>query len=220
MTARDHPGDRMLTATSDTRPRSSRLPRHERRRQLLDAALEVFVSQGYHQAAMDDIAERAGVSKPVLYQHFPGKLELYIALLDTQAEALGDAVVAALAGTTDNRERIHGVLSAYFAFVDRSDHDGAFRLIFESDLVNEPAVRDRVESVTRRTMLAVADTVAADTGLGRAEAQLLATALTGAAQVAARWWLAEERPISQEDAIRLLESLLWRGISNFPRQGS
>jgi AcrR family transcriptional regulator len=198
--------------------RGGRLPRSARRKQLLAAAQEVFVANGYHAAAMDDIAERAGVSKPVLYQHFPGKLELYLALLDTQAEALGDTVVAALVGTNDNRERIHGVLSAYFAFVDRSDHDGAFRLIFESDLVNEPAVRDRVENVTKRTMLAVADTVASDTGLGRDEAQLLATALTGAAQVAARWWLAEERPISQEDAIRLLESLLWRGISNFPRQ--
>src|SRR5580693_10508456 len=73
--------DRTLTATSDARPRT-RLPRHERRRQLLDAALEVFVSQGYHAAAMDEIAERAGVSKPVLYQHFPGKLDLYLALLD------------------------------------------------------------------------------------------------------------------------------------------
>jgi AcrR family transcriptional regulator len=199
--------------------RPVRLPRSARRKQLLAAAQQVFVAQGYHAAAMDDIAERAGVSKPVLYQHFPGKLELYLALLDTQAEALGDTVVSALAGTTDNRERIHGVLSAYFAFVDRTDHDGAFRLIFESDLVNEPAVRDRVENVTRRTMLAVADTVAADTGLSQDEAQLLATALTGAAQVAARWWLAEDRPISQDDAIRLLESLLWRGISNFPRQG-
>jgi AcrR family transcriptional regulator len=194
------------------------LPRSARRKQLLAAAQEVFVANGYHAAAMDDIAERAGVSKPVLYQHFPGKLELYLALLDTQAEALGDGVVAALAGTTDNRERIHAVLSAYFSFVDRSDHDGAFRLIFESDLVNEPAVRDRVESVTRRTMLAVAETVAADTGLGKAEAELLATALTGAAQVAARWWLGEDRPIAQAEAVHLLESLLWRGISNFPRQ--
>src|SRR4029079_8810698 len=77
-----------LTATSDARPRSSRLPRHERRRQLLDAALEVFVSQGYHAAAMDGIAERAGVSKPVLYQHFPGKLELYLALLDESVGTL------------------------------------------------------------------------------------------------------------------------------------
>jgi AcrR family transcriptional regulator len=198
--------------------RGGRLPRSARRKQLLAAAQEVFVANGYHAAAMDDIAERAGVSKPVLYQHFPGKLDLYLALLDTQAEALSDAVLAALAGTTDNHQRIHGVLSAYFAFVDRSDHDGAFRLIFESDLVNEPAVRARVDSVTEKTMRAVSDVVASDTGLAPAEAQLLATALTGAAQVAARWWLASDRPVAQEDAILLLESLLWRGISNFPRQ--
>ena len=198
--------------------RGGRLPRSARRKQLLTAAQEVFVANGYHAAAMDDIAERAGVSKPVLYQHFPGKLELYLALLDTQAEALAETVISALAGTTDNHQRIHAVLSAYFGFVDRSDHDGAFRLIFESDLVNDPAVRERVERVTEKTMLAVADTVASDTGLSKSEAQLLATALTGAAQVAARWWLASDRPVAKEDAIHLLESLLWRGISNFPRQ--
>ncbi|SHF83049.1 transcriptional regulator, TetR family [Jatrophihabitans endophyticus] len=199
--------------------RGARLPRSARRKQLLAAAQAVFVANGYHAAAMDDIAERAGVSKPVLYQHFPGKRELYLALLDTQAAALADAVVQALATTDDNQQRIHAVLSAYFSFVDRDDHDGAFRLIFESDLVNDPEVRNKVESVTERTMTAVADTVAADTGLGRPEAELLATALTGSAQVVARWWLASDRPVSQDDAIALLESLLWRGISNFPRQG-
>ncbi len=207
----------MSSALGAEMGRGARLPRSARRKQLLAAAQQVFVANGYHAAAMDDIAERAGVSKPVLYQHFPGKLELYLALLDTQTEALRDAVIDALAGHTDNRERIHGVLSAYFAFVDRDEDDGAFRLIFESDLVNDPAVRDRVESVTRTTMEAVADVVAADTGLAQAEAALLATALTGAAQVAARWWLASDRPVSQEEAVALLESLLWRGISNFPR---
>ena len=199
--------------------RPTRLPRSARRKQLMAAAQEVFVANGYHAAAMDDIADRAGVSKPVLYQHFPGKLELYLALLDTQAQALSDAVHDALAATDDNRLRIHGVLTAYFEFVDRADEDGAFRLIFETDLGNDPVVRERVEAVTQKTMEAVADTVAGDTGLGRAEAELLSTALTGAAQVAARWWLASDRPVSQADAIRLLESLLWRGISNFPRQG-
>ena len=195
------------------------MPRSARRKQLLAAAQEVFVAQGYHAAAMDDIAERAGVSKPVLYQHFPGKLDLYLALLDTQASALAEGVRVSLEGTSDNRERIHRVLSAYFGFVDRDDHDGAFRLIFESDLVNDPEVRKRVESVTARTMQAVADTVASDTGLSRAEAELLATALTGSAQVVARWWLASDRPVTQDEAITLLESLLWRGISNFPRRG-
>src|SRR5437762_8993805 len=129
MTARDYPGDQILTATSDTRPRSSRLPRHERRRQLLDAALEVFVSQGYHAAAMDDIAERAGVSKPVLYQHFPGKLELYLALLDTHCDAMIERIRSAMDATNDNRERVRGAVKAYFDFVD---HEGeAFRLVFE-----------------------------------------------------------------------------------------
>lgn len=194
------------------------MPRPARRQQLLAAAQEVFVANGYHGAAMDDIAERAGVSKPVLYQHFPGKRELYLALLDAQAETLADAVVQALATTEDNQQRVHAVLSAYFSFVDRDDHDGAFRLIFETDLGNDPDVRSRVELVTRRTMNAVADTVAADTGLHREEAELLATALTGSAQVVARWWLDSERPVPRERAILLLESLLWRGISNFPRQ--
>ena len=95
-----------MTATSDTRPRSSRLPRHERRRQLLDAALEVFVSQGYHAAAMDDIAERAGVSKPVLYQHFPGKLELYLALLDESVGTLVETVGGALRSNADPKQRV------------------------------------------------------------------------------------------------------------------
>ncbi len=199
--------------------RGGRLPRSARRKQLLAAAQQVFVANGYHAAAMDDIAERAGVSKPVLYQHFPGKLELYLALLDLQAEVLSAAVHDALARTDDNRMRIHGVLTAYFEFVDRDDEDGAFRLIFETDLGNEPSVRTRVEAVTQKTMQAVADTVAEDTGLDRASAELLATALTGAAQVAARWWLASDRPLSQTDAVGLLEGLLWRGISNFPRQG-
>ena len=62
-----------MTAAEDARPTGlARLPREERRAQVLRAAREVFVAQGYHTAAMDDIAERAGVSKPVLYQHFPG----------------------------------------------------------------------------------------------------------------------------------------------------
>jgi AcrR family transcriptional regulator len=208
-----------MSDTIDT-ARGGRLPRSARRRQLLAAAQEVFVANGYHAAAMDDIAERAGVSKPVLYQHFPGKLELYLALIDEQAEALTSAIKDALARTDDNRERIHAVLSAYFEFMDGTARraPGAYRLIFETDLGKEPAVRDRVERSTREIMHAVADTVAGDTGLDRAQAELLAMTLTGGAQVAARWWLENDRPVPHADAVRLLEALLWRGISHFPRQ--
>lgn len=211
-----------ISATDADTARGARLPRSARRKQLLAAAQEVFVSNGYHAAAMDDIAVRAGVSKPVLYQHFPGKLELYLALLDTHAEDVLNRVRGALAETDDNRIRVHNVLTAYFDFVDGEDRgdQGAFRLIFESDLGNEPAVRERVDRVGRLILQAVADTVAADTGLGRAQAELLSVALTGAAQMTATWWLAADRPISKAEAVRLLETLQWRGISNFPLQGA
>src|ERR1700753_4470752 len=107
-TARSPDADRsrrdIVIATSQTtRSASTRQPRPARRNQLLGAAREVFVAQGYHAAAMDDIAERAGVSKPVLYQHFPGKRELYLALLDAESETLIAAVGQALAATDDNR---------------------------------------------------------------------------------------------------------------------
>src|SRR4051795_10438927 len=100
-----------------TAGRPTRLPRSARRKQLLGAAQEVFVAQGYHSAAMDDIAERAGVSKPVLYQHFPSKLDLYLALLDQHADDLVRRVRRALASTTDNYERVHGSITAYYDFV-------------------------------------------------------------------------------------------------------
>jgi AcrR family transcriptional regulator len=195
--------------------RGSRLPRSARRKQLLAAAQEVFVAQGYHAAAMDDIAERAGVSKPVLYQHFPGKLELYLAVLDTHSGALVDSVRRAMAATTDNAQRVHNAVSAYFEFVDGGE--GAFRLVFETDLRNEPAVRDRVALASRRCMEAIADTIAADTGLPRPQAELLSVAVTGTSEMAARWWLDSARAVPKAEAVRLVESLVWRGISNFPR---
>jgi AcrR family transcriptional regulator len=115
-----------------------RLTRLQRRKQLLDAAQRVFVRAGYHAAAMDDIAAEAGISKPVLYQHFPGKLELYLALLDLGTGALEAVVRDALASTTDNHQRVQATISAYFGVM--TDPEGTFRLVFESDLTGEPAV--------------------------------------------------------------------------------
>src|SRR6201989_2518108 len=107
------------------------MPRRERRAQLLGSAREVFVAQGYHAAAMEDIAVRAGVSKPVLYQHFPGKLELYLALLDQHADELEAQVRRALSASPDNAARVGASVAAYYEFVDRDGE--AFRLVFESD---------------------------------------------------------------------------------------
>src|SRR5688572_31594646 len=116
-----------MTETAQSAPagRGVRLPRTARRAQLLAAAQQVFVERGYHAAAMDEIAERAGVSKPVLYQHFPGKLELYLALLEQHSEALVEKQRAALQSTDDNWQRVVASFKAYFDFV--SGEGGAFR---------------------------------------------------------------------------------------------
>jgi AcrR family transcriptional regulator len=204
-----------LTATSDARPRSNRLPRHERRRQLLDAALEVFVSQGYHSAAMDEIADRAGVSKPVLYQHFPGKLDLYLALLDESVDALVDAVRGALRSTTDNKQRVAATFSAYFQYV--AGEGQAYRLVFESDLSNESAVRARLERGQHECAEMISQVVRQDAGLEEDEAYLVSVGMVGLAQVTARYWLSRLDHIPRETAEQLVARLAWRGISGWPR---
>ena len=213
-----------MTASQDTdeRPRTGktstgRLPRSARRNQLLGAAEEVFVAQGYHAAAMDDIAERAGDSKPVLYQHFPGKLELYLALLDKHCDALVEAIRGALEATTDNKLRVQATTEAYFAYV--AAESGAFRLVFESDLTNEAAVRERVEAVTRATATLVSKVIAEDTDLPEEEAMLLAVGVCGLCQITARFWLAQGGTIPKDEAVRLVSSLSWRGLKGFPMHG-
>ncbi|MGQ0625175.1 MAG: TetR/AcrR family transcriptional regulator [Sporichthyaceae bacterium] len=204
-----------MSSLGDGAVRSARLPRTARRRQLLDAALSVFVVQGYHAAAMDDIAEKAGVSKPVLYQHFPGKRDLYLALLDESASALMESVRAAMASTTDNKARVLATVRAYYEFIDH--HNGAFRLVFESDLTGESEVRDRVDAVERQCAEATAALIAEDTGLPEAEARLLGAGLAGIAQVTARSWAAGGEGVPREVAIDLVSRLIWRGIRGFPR---
>ena len=204
-----------MSDTDQMRPRGGRLPRKARRAQLLDSALEVFVAQGYHSAAMDDIAERAGVSKPVLYQHFPGKLDLYLALLEQSSDRIIDATKVALASTTDNKLRVIATMQVFYDYV--ANAQGAFRLVFESDLTNEPAVRAQVDRVTSVCADEITHVISEDTGLSPEASRLLAVSLVGMAQVSARYWLAEGGEIDQSDAATLVAGLAWRGISRFPR---
>ena len=204
----------MIATSQTTRSASTRLPRPARRRQLLGAAREVFVAQGFHAAAMDEIAERAGVSKPVLYQHFPGKLDLYLALLDESVAELVGAVSQALASTTDNAQRVPATFRAFFDYVSGAGE--AFRLVFESDLSNEPAVRARLDRAMYECAEMVSEFIRSDAGVSNDEADLLGMALVGMAQVSSRYWLSTERAIEKDTAEDMLSRLAWRGISSWP----
>jgi AcrR family transcriptional regulator len=164
---------------------------------------------------MDEIADRAGVSKPVLYQHFPGKLELYLALLDESVGTLMETVRDALSSNADPKQRVAATFGAYFEYVGGQGQ--AYRLIFESDLSNEPAVRDRLDLVQRQCAEMVSQTVREDAGLSDDEAHLLSVGMVGMAQVTARYWLSARDHIPREAAEQLVARLAWRGISGWPR---
>ena len=196
-------------------PRVTRLPRDQRRAQLLDAANDVFTSKGYHAAAMDDIADAAGVSKPVLYQHFPSKLDLYLALLDTSCDRLVEVVREALDSTEDNADRVVATMGAFYEFV--SSASGEFRFVFESDLTGDGQVQQRLWRVNNEIADAIAEVIVSDTGLAADQAKLLAISLVGTAQVSARWWVSNGRGhVDLAEAKQLVSRLAWRGIRGFP----
>jgi AcrR family transcriptional regulator len=198
--------------------KSARLPRDERRAQLLVAALEVFTAAGYHSAAMDEIADRANVSKPVLYQHFPSKLELYLAVLDLHIDSLVFAIQKAIASNRENSSRVAATVEAYFGFIDAEGE--AFRLLFESDMNLEPQVRERLNRMTYDCAAAVSAVISIDTGLGKEESMMLAVGIIGTVQTTARHWLDRDGKIDRQRATELVMNLIWRGISGFPKSQS
>ena len=205
----------MSTIDTSNKPR---LPRDERRALLLSAALEVFTAAGYHSAAMDEIADRANVSKPVLYQHFPSKLDLYLAVLDLHIDSLVFEIQRAIASTPDNANRVHATVDAYFAFIEKEGE--AFRLLFESDMSVEPSVRERLNRMTYDCAAAVSAVISIDTGLGKEESMMLAVGIIGTVQTSARHWLDRDGKIDRRRATELVMNLIWRGISGFPKSQS
>ena len=198
--------------------KSNRLPRDERRAQLLIAALEVFTVAGYHSAAMDEIADKAQVSKPVLYQHFPSKLDLYLAVLDLHIDSLVFAIQKAIASNRENSSRVAATVDAYFGFIDSEGE--AFRLLFESDMNLEPQVRERLNRMTYDCAAAVSAVISIDTGLGKEESMMLAVGIIGTVQTTARHWLDRDGKIDRTRATELVMNLIWRGISGFPKSKS
>lgn len=192
--------------------RRGRLSAPQRREQLLAVAGDKFAAHGFHALSMEAIADAAGVSKPVLYQHFPSKRALYLALVDDAADELMRQVTTALEGTTDNRERVGGAIQAFFEFVG----DPRFRLLFLTADSADDEIAAKVDSAKRGVSEAVAKLIAADAGLSQSSAELLATGVQGLAIAGATWWV-DHPELDPEKAVALLGRLLWRGLGGFER---
>lgn len=159
-----------------------RLPAPERRQQLLDVACEMFAERGFHSTSMDDIALTAGVTKPVLYQHFPSKRALYLELLDRIGNDLLRAITAATERATTGRARVEQGFQAYFQFV--TDNRSEFRLLFGASVRNDAEFAEIVDHVIEQ--VAVAVTTLIDIEGSSTHRSVLAHALVGIAEATSR----------------------------------
>ncbi|GAA1170970.1 TetR/AcrR family transcriptional regulator [Ornithinimicrobium humiphilum] len=190
------------------------MPRDERRALLLEAALGAFSEQGYHATSMDDIAERAGVSKPVLYQHFDSKLDLYLGLAGRVCDEVVAKIEGALASTTDNGERIEACLHGFFELVDRPG--SGYQLVFDSDMGGQREVAALLDEARRRCAEAIGRVLQEQSPLTWDECVLLGSTLVGMAQSAARHWVESGSTIPRREAADLVAKLAWRGMGNVP----
>ncbi len=190
-----------------------RLRAADRRAQLLEVARRVFGNSGFHGVSMDDVAKEAGVTKPILYDHFPSKKELYLELLDEDLSALHESVKQALDSPTGNRERIRRSFLAYFDFVDEQA-DG-FRLMMQETVGAEKDFRKRVERTRDQILGEVADLIVRESGgrLDRDRAETVALALIGMVETVAQRTPGGP-PQKRRADVGLLVQLAWRGITN------
>jgi AcrR family transcriptional regulator len=185
----------------------------ERRAQLLVVARSVFGRKGFHAVSMDAVAKEAGVTKPILYDHFSSKRDLYLALLDADLATLLDRVKEALDSPIGNRERIRASFQAYFDFVD--EHAEGFRLLMQETVGPERDFRDRVKAARDQILAEVADLIVRESRgrLDRGHAEIVALGLIGMAETVAQRNPGGP-PERRREAVDILVQLAWRGITN------
>ena len=198
-------------------PRGSRrrLPATERREAILGAALEVFSERGFHGASLEDVAARGGISKALIYEHFPSKRELERALLETHVQELLARVLAAIAESEGEEERLRAGVDAFLGFV--SEHPVAWRLLFRN--VGDPDIAEAFAALQAEVAQTVADLMvanvphayrAADPEFVQA-AEMTAQQLTGAVQALANWW--DDHPeVARERILELAMDFAWVGL--------
>jgi AcrR family transcriptional regulator len=203
-----------MADTTTGRKRRMRAP--ERREQLLEVARKVFGRRGYHTVTMDAVAREAGVTKPILYDHFPSKRELYLSLLEADLANLKERLGEALETSKGNRERIRGSFQAYFDFVD--DHAEGFRLVMQEAVGSERESREKVFRFRDEVLEQVTEVIARESrgNLDRREAADVALGLIGMVETVAQ----RDAGAAKEQRAKTVDTLVrlaWRGITGLTR---
>jgi AcrR family transcriptional regulator len=198
---------------------SRRLTGEQRRQQLVEVAASLFSERGYRSTTMDDVAEAAGVTKPLLYQHFSSKKALYLELVDEVAHRMLAAVAEATSQAESPRQKVEFSLNAYFILV--VSDKASFQLLYDRDHGGDEELGRAVRQVQHALVTAIEPLI--DAGLDDNHRRFLASGMVGMAEGASLSWIEsqvdavpiatdEERLAEADRLARRLSSLMWAGL--------
>ena len=187
---------------------SQRLTAPARREQVLDVALQVFAQHGFHGSSMNDVAEAAGVTKPVLYQHFDSKRDLYHSLLEEVGNRLLTSISKGVAEATDGKSQTRLGFRAYFRWV-AEDHD-AFLLLFGSGSRRDDEFASAVRRITAEAADQIAPLIAVE--IDAEQQRTLAHALVGLAEGASRRLVEAGHDFDPDVVADSVSALAWAGL--------
>jgi AcrR family transcriptional regulator len=190
-------------------------------------AVEVFAARGFHGTSMDDVADAAGVTKPVLYQHFSSKRQMYLELLDDVGGRLVAAVTGAVGGAAGPREQVEAGFGAYFRFVAQAT--SGFRLLFGGGARRDEEFADAVRQFEDHMAESVASLI--ETDIDPDHRRLLGYGIVGLAETTARHWVdswnsngrpppADDRGLNATEADRMarrVSEMAWAGLRGVHR---
>ncbi|HEX8856532.1 MAG TPA: TetR/AcrR family transcriptional regulator [Thermoleophilaceae bacterium] len=207
-----------MTDTSPTRAIANhteargRLTGAERRAAILDAAMEVFARRGFHGSSIDEIAKAAGISKALIYEHFPSKKDLHNSLLEHQVDELLGRLDASAATGDAGDMRLRAGVEAFLGFVE--ERREAWRMLFRDSA--DPDLAETFERVQLRATAAIADLIARDPGASAApeasfNIEMLAQQLSGSVQSLANWWYVHQ-DVPREEVVSRVMDFAWVGL--------
>jgi len=185
----------------------------DRRDAILDAARYAFAERGYHETSRDAVAERAGVSKALLYEHFSSKRELYVAMLEMHVHELVGRIAGAVAAAEPGEARMLAGLEAFFGFVE--ERRGAWRIMFRN--ADDPDVAVRLDRLRDEVAAAIVQLMSEEAERRELDfpnlpqlVEMIAQQLVGAMQSLADWWDLH-RKVPRDQVVQAAMDFAWIG---------
>lgn len=186
-----------------------RLPAAERREQLLQVALQSFGAAGFHATSMNHIAAAAGVTKPVLYQHFSSKTELFEQVVASAGTTLRNAMEKALASESNPKGRVQSGFRALVGIL--ATDESTYRVLFGDKTRSDPETAREVSAIERSMAVSIANELS-DLSEDHGVRLMLAHSIVGMAEGALRHWYNDDYDLEPSELAAHLAELAWAGL--------